>query len=351
VGSLRFIAPEVWQGEQATSLSDQYAVGVVLYATMAGKLPYEAKTPAEAFQAQKQGPPSLIESNVDVTPGVDAVVRRAMAKKPQDRFANVEELCAAFERALKHEDATGSTGTLVLSLSADESARLNKLAGVSSRPPTWAIAAVAGAIVVAGIVAVALAWKPSTTPQSADFLGDGGADGQAKPADRDSTHTGATVATGAEPRSADVDAAHASAGSDGEPKLAGVDSAHASATSSKESAGHGSVVSAMKRRGIAPGDLPAVDALLAKARKAEAHGHTADANSAYEKARGLVDKAAIDRGFITAKQKRLNFAIDRAPASAQTKLATLQNDVEKAVMQRDYAGANDKLNRAFALVH
>jgi hypothetical protein len=119
----------------------------------------------------------------------------------------------------------------------------------------------------------------------------------------------------------------------------------------RESAGRGSVAAAMKKRGIVPGDVPAVDALLAKAKKAEAHGKSADASSALEKARALVDKTAIDRGFITAKQKRLNFVIDRAPASAQSKLASLQSDVEKLVVQRDYAGANEKLNRAFALVH
>ncbi|HEY4223907.1 MAG TPA: serine/threonine-protein kinase, partial [Myxococcota bacterium] len=114
VGSLRFIAPEVWQGEPATAKSDIYAVGVVLFACMAGRLPYEARTPAEAFAAQKQGPPSLMEHNAAVTPGIDAVVRQAMARRPQDRFDNVEQVRAAFATALNFEEATSSTGTVIV---------------------------------------------------------------------------------------------------------------------------------------------------------------------------------------------------------------------------------------------
>jgi hypothetical protein len=107
----------------------------------------------------------------------------------------------------------------------------------------------------------------------------------------------------------------------------------------------------MKKRGLLPGDAPAVDGLLAKARRLEAQGKAQDAAAALDGARDQIGKAPIDRGFITAKQKRLSFAADRAPAANQKKIAALQSDVEKLVVQRDYAGANDKLNRAFALLH
>ncbi len=342
VGSLRFIAPEVWQGEQATSQSDLYALGVVLYACMAGRLPFEASTPAEAFKAQKQGPPSLLEHNPDVSPAVDAVVRRAMARRPSDRYANADALLSAFARAVNGEEPTSSTGTvLVREASAAASSQEGPAVAVEPAVPRAAlITAVVVVTVVAVAVVAALMAKPAPPPPTPPQ--------EAKPAS--APRAGDTEDAGSAEAAGDAaDAGVAGAGGTGSPDAGVTNSGSARVHDKVKSGSAGSVrlAAAMKRRGVLPGDVPTVDALAARAHRLEAQGNNADA--LWSKARSVALHTRIDRGFINAKEKRLTYASESAPASHQAKILSLQRDVARLVVQRRYTAANDRLNRAFAL--
>jgi len=118
LGSSDYIAPEQAGGQAVDERSDQYSLGALLFELLTGAVPY----PGEGFMAvamrHVQDPvPSVRERRPDVPPRVDAIVARAMAKRPQDRFPSMEALMAAIEGALAGEastqaDADGQTGVL-----------------------------------------------------------------------------------------------------------------------------------------------------------------------------------------------------------------------------------------------
>lgn len=385
VGSLRFIAPEVWEGQPATAASDIYALGVVLYACLAGRLPYEASTPAEAFQAQRKPPASLVGLSLGATPALDEVVRRAMARKPADRFASATALARAFEGALASDESTATTGTLDLGggiippSTTDVSGRhgtLARRAGSTTgdsgptlpRPALWG-AAFLGIVVV---VAVAAALSSSEPPRRED-----GGGPLARPAPP------AAAPPGAGPRStavakptpaedapaavadddrvaADDDPAPPSGEADddglalddtgGEGAFTAPSTAPSGKQATSAASARAGLAALMKKRGFLPGDVPQVDALLGRSRSLEAKGQLARASALLERARGLAAREVIDRGFITAKQKRLRFASERASPASLQKIAALERDAEMLVVARDYAAANERLNRAFALL-
>jgi serine/threonine-protein kinase len=99
LGTATYISPEQAMGEQATALSDIYALGVVAYQCLAGRRPFEGDNPLEiAMRHVRETPPPLPP---DIPPQVRAIVERAMAKDPAARwptasaFAGVARRCAA----------------------------------------------------------------------------------------------------------------------------------------------------------------------------------------------------------------------------------------------------------------
>jgi serine/threonine-protein kinase len=99
LGTATYISPEQAMGEQATALSDIYALGVVAYQCLAGRRPFEGENPLEiAMRHVRETPPPLPP---DIPPQVRAIVERAMAKDPTARwptasaFAAIARRCAA----------------------------------------------------------------------------------------------------------------------------------------------------------------------------------------------------------------------------------------------------------------
>jgi serine/threonine-protein kinase len=86
-------------GEQATALSDIYALGVVAYQCLAGRRPFEGENPLEIAMRHVRETPPLLPP--DIPPQVRAIVERAMAKDPASRwptaaaFAGIARRCAA----------------------------------------------------------------------------------------------------------------------------------------------------------------------------------------------------------------------------------------------------------------
>jgi serine/threonine protein kinase len=95
-GTVAYMAPERLAGQPATVQSDLYSVGVVLYESLTGTRPFAAPTPIAIIRAIDQARPAPLQ---ECCPGLDpalvATVERAMAKKPEDRFADAAEMSAA----------------------------------------------------------------------------------------------------------------------------------------------------------------------------------------------------------------------------------------------------------------
>jgi len=105
VGTPAYMAPEQSMPGQVTPQVDVYALGVTLFETITGHVPYSADTPIVQILMHIQHPvPSLLEYNPTVPPAVDAVVSKAMAKRPEDRFARAGDLADALRSAV---DASG----------------------------------------------------------------------------------------------------------------------------------------------------------------------------------------------------------------------------------------------------
>lgn len=97
VGTPAYMAPEQIEGGTLTAAVDQYALGVVLFEMVTGDLPFSGDSPlATAVKRLTQAPPSPDELIPGLDPQWVKVIRRCMARYPQDRFASVVDV----ERAL-----------------------------------------------------------------------------------------------------------------------------------------------------------------------------------------------------------------------------------------------------------
>ncbi len=97
-GTLIYMAPEQFSGTFSPA-SDQYALGVVAYQLLTGRPPFEGDLATVTQAHLNQPPPSMRATNPAVSPALDAVVMRALAKKPDDRFPSVTAFADALRAA------------------------------------------------------------------------------------------------------------------------------------------------------------------------------------------------------------------------------------------------------------
>jgi serine/threonine protein kinase len=101
IGTPHYMAPEMAAGEDARPASDLYSLGVVLYEMLSGGPPFPRPTPIATVRAHiHETPPPIMSRNPHITYAVDAVVVRAMAKRPSDRYPTGTALANALEQAI-----------------------------------------------------------------------------------------------------------------------------------------------------------------------------------------------------------------------------------------------------------
>lgn len=102
-GTPAYMAPEQWAA-QSSFASDQYALAVMTYELLTGSLPFRG-APMNIMYAHLQNPPPPPGTlNPLLSPAVDAVLLKALAKKPEERFASVAAFAQAFQRAFQGVD-------------------------------------------------------------------------------------------------------------------------------------------------------------------------------------------------------------------------------------------------------
>ena len=93
VGTLDYLAPEAFRGEPVGAPADVYALGCVTYEVLTGELPFPKGSDAAVISAHlHESAPSLGDSTVELPDALDAVVRTALAKEPEERFPSAGAL-------------------------------------------------------------------------------------------------------------------------------------------------------------------------------------------------------------------------------------------------------------------
>jgi serine/threonine protein kinase len=88
VGSARYISPEQLMGKEATPRSDVYSVGVLLYHCLTGRAPFSGDVKSLARQHIHGNPTPPRKLNKKISPHIEAVILKALAKDPDDRYSS-----------------------------------------------------------------------------------------------------------------------------------------------------------------------------------------------------------------------------------------------------------------------
>jgi serine/threonine protein kinase len=151
-GTPVYMPPEQGVGKAGDKRSDIYSMGVILYEMLTGQAPYSGDSAIAVIMAHINEPvPRLRDKNADLSPQMEVVVLRAMAKDPEDRYQDANDLDADFERALTGQEIVSKPipQTLVLPVASAQAKRL-----------PWAVIAGALALIVVVLVVAVVSRGP-----------------------------------------------------------------------------------------------------------------------------------------------------------------------------------------------
>ena len=160
MGTARYLSPEQAQGHTVSPRSDLYAIGIMLYELLTGTVPFEGDSVvaiALRHLSEPPRPPSTLVPTVSAN--LDAIVMRALAKRPEARFADADEFMAALEgerERLRAEDGshTAALAPVVITPST----------AYPPHPATYTTQAISPVNPVTGAYGTAPAyWDPNTT--------------------------------------------------------------------------------------------------------------------------------------------------------------------------------------------
>jgi hypothetical protein len=164
IGTPEYMAPEQAQGQSIDGRTDIYALGIVLYEMLTGFVPFSAPTPVAALYKQiNEPPPPLRQVNVNVPPWLEAVVDKALAKRPEERFQRASELATALRERRTPPGvgrgaaaATAAAEAATRQQAATAAERRGKKGGSKTVPILVGLILILAAALVAGGIYVAL---------------------------------------------------------------------------------------------------------------------------------------------------------------------------------------------------
>ncbi len=109
MGTPGYMAPEQWYGEQVDARADLYALAVMVYEMLTGRIPFSGDTPAVLMYQHLNEPPApLRKVRPDLPLGLEKTLIKAMAKQPDQRYQSAGEFATAIRDAMKGKKFTGA---------------------------------------------------------------------------------------------------------------------------------------------------------------------------------------------------------------------------------------------------
>ncbi|PJF29128.1 MAG: hypothetical protein CUN52_09955 [Phototrophicales bacterium] len=120
LGTVHYMPPEQWRGDELTAQADQYAFAVMAYQLLCGRLPFDANSQVAIMQKHLNENPVLISQiRRDIPQAVDTVIIRGLAKQPHERYPSCEAFVHALEQALygvDHKEEKKNRHFVILSI-------------------------------------------------------------------------------------------------------------------------------------------------------------------------------------------------------------------------------------------
>lgn len=163
MGTAQYLSPEQAQGHAVSAASDLYAIGILLYELLAGRVPFDGDSAvAVALKQVSELPVPPSAYNPAISPELDAVILRALEKDPAARYADADEFLAALEQVrVDLGGAAGPTAAYATAAAYDgayapEEPLEEEEEEEKRRPPWWVWALVVLAIAALGVGAYLL---------------------------------------------------------------------------------------------------------------------------------------------------------------------------------------------------
>jgi serine/threonine protein kinase len=177
MGTPAYMSPEQGAGSNVDQRSDIYSLGIILYEMVTGRVPYTAETPVAVVFKHIQDPlPSARKLNPNLPEAVEAVILKALAKSPDDRYQTAEDFVRAIQKAIPESDTVDrpiTQGSQPVTSTVAPASRLTTSGGPKqSRILLWAVAGfgvigVFALVLIFGIALLSTKLSPSnsaTTP-------------------------------------------------------------------------------------------------------------------------------------------------------------------------------------------
>jgi beta-lactam-binding protein with PASTA domain/tRNA A-37 threonylcarbamoyl transferase component Bud32 len=132
IGTASYLSPEQAQGNPVDARSDVYSLGCVLYEMLTGAPPFQGQSPlAIAYKHVREDPVPPSRGNSDVPAALDAIVMKALAKNPDNRFSSAMELKQDLDRFLAGQPVQATP------LLADDTAAMSRVGGRVATTATY----------------------------------------------------------------------------------------------------------------------------------------------------------------------------------------------------------------------
>jgi eukaryotic-like serine/threonine-protein kinase len=115
IGTAQYLSPEQARGETVDARSDLYSAGCLLYELLLGRPPFVGDSPVSvAYQHVREAPTPPSQLDPELGPEIDAVVLKALAKDPDDRYQSAREMKADISRLLSGQQTDAQQATAVV---------------------------------------------------------------------------------------------------------------------------------------------------------------------------------------------------------------------------------------------